>query len=290
MARDPLKIVGKPKPTPAEREQAEALAKATGRPAKFCRTALLEAGGDEAKARALMDDAEFVRLHTDFDFSAMRALGDNPMALVEYMMRQQAVHAGRSEADLAADPNFRQAMADAAILEAERPKREAHERRVREAKGRKLDDPVFGPLAWDSVWEGRADVPGFGEIPVLIDTDREMDDVATPPGDEHRKAFTAFLGAAGQLHAEVERANFEYFQRVRPNYDAPGWYVPDVKDAAALWDELSDPSVYVPMQDGKSWRVELTWGCTWDEEHGHAVYVEGGRVVNVGIQGEGYEP
>ena len=66
--------------------------------------------------------------------------------------------------------------------------------------------------------------------------------------------------------------------------------MPDVKDAAALWDELSNAALFIPLQDGKSWRVELTWGCTWDKEHGHAVYVEGGRVVNVGIQGEGYEP
>ena len=218
MARDPLKIVGKPKPTPAEREQAEALAKATGRPAKFCRTALLEAGGDEAKARALMDDPEFVRLHTDFDFSAMRALGDDPMALAEYAMRQQAIHAGRSEADLVADPNFQRVRAGVARLEADRPKREALERRDRKAKGSKLHDPVFGPLKWDGSWEGQADVPGFGKLPILIDTDRGMDDVATPPVDEHRRAFTSFMRTAEKLHAKVEKANFEYFKRVRPTY------------------------------------------------------------------------
>jgi hypothetical protein len=44
--KDPLKIIGQPPPTEAERQQVMAFAEATCRPAKFCRAALIEAKGD----------------------------------------------------------------------------------------------------------------------------------------------------------------------------------------------------------------------------------------------------
>ena len=288
MAKDPLKIIGKPNPTPEERAQAEALSRQSGRPAKMCRAALLEANNDVARATALLDDPEFVRLNTDFDLGEMaRLASENPMAMAEYMMLQHAAHAGKSEADMGEDlARVRQA---GAAYEAERPNRESYERRERQAKGSKLRDPVFGQLTWDTFWSGKVDVPGFGKLPVSVETDVEPYAVATPPGDEHREALKKFIGAAGKLLPKVEKANFEYFQRVRDNYAEGGGEVPDVRKAGDLWKELSSPGLHVPPQDGESWRVELTWNCSWDEEHGHAVYIEGGKVVNVGIQGEGYE-
>ena len=290
MAKDPLKIIGHPNPTPAEREQAEALAKASGRPSKFCRAALLEAGGDPVKARALLEDKQFILMNTDFDLNAMESLGDNPMALMDYVLRQQAAHAGKSEAELHADPNVKRLRRGLAAYEAERPQREAHERRVKKTKGTKLTDPVLGRLTWDLGWERRVDVPAFGKMDLHVDTDREADDIATPPTDAHRNAFTAFMRVAEKLYPKVENANFKYWQRVRPAYEAPGWDLPNPKDARALWKALSHPTLYIPLQDGKSWRAELSWACDWDVEHGHAVYIKGGRIVNVGIQGEGYEP
>jgi hypothetical protein len=288
MPKDPLKIIGKPNPTPEERAQAEALAKQTGRPAKMCRAALLEANHDVAKATALLDDPEFVRMNTDFDLGEMaRLASDNPMAMAEYMMRQQAAHAGKSDADLGED--LQQVQKAAADYEAERPNREAYERREREARGRKLRDPVFGELTWDTLWEGEVEVPGFGRLPITVDADTEPYAVATPPGDEHREALTKFLAAAAKLRAKIEKANFQYFKRVRDNYADGHGDVPDVRTAADLWDELSSPALHVPVQDGAAWRVEMTWNCSWDEEHGHAVYIEGGKVVNVSIQGDGYE-
>jgi hypothetical protein len=288
MPKDPLKIIGKPNPTPEEREQAEALAKRTGRPAKMCRAALLETKHDVKKATALLDDPEFVRMNTDFDLGKMaRLAADNPMAMAEYMMRQHAAHAGMSEEDLGDE--FKQVQSDAAAYEAERPNRKAYEKREREARGRKLQDPVFGKLTWDTLWSGRVEVPGFGRLPVTVDADTEPYAVATPPGEEHREALTKFLAAAEKLRPKIEKANFDYFKRVRDIYAEGGGDVPDVRKAADLWDELSSPELHVPVQDGKSWRVEMTWNCSWDEEHGHAVYIEGGKVVNVSIQGDGYE-
>jgi hypothetical protein len=122
-------------------------------------------------------------------------------------------------------------------------------------------------------------------MPLSVETDREPNDIATPPADEHRAALQQFLAVANDVHAKVERANNEYINRVRHVYADD---LPDVNVAADLWEELSSPALHIPPQDGKAWRVELAWNCSWDPEHGHAVYIEGGEVVNVGIQGEGW--
>ena len=289
MPKDPLKIIGQPNPTPEERAQAESLAEKTGRPAKMCRAALLQANHDELKAKALLDDPEFVRMNTDFDIGEMsRLAADNPMKMAEYVMAQHAAHAGKPEAELGYDVKQIRTAADA--YEKERPKRETYEKEVKKATGRKLDDPVFGSLTWDTFWEGTVDVPGFGKLPVTVETDVETYAVATPPAAEHRRAMTNFLAAAATLRPKIEKANFEYFQRVRDNYAEGHGKVPDVRKPADLWKELSSPALHVPAQDGKAWRVEMTWECSWDDEHGRAVYIEGGKVVNVSIQGDGYEP
>ena len=49
------------------------------------------------------------------------------------------------------------------------------------------------------------------------------------------------------------------------------------------------PHVGGPGELGHCFPVdELHWNCSWDEEHGHAVYVKDGEVVNVDIPGEGW--
>jgi hypothetical protein len=181
MAKDPLKIVGQPNATPEERLQAESLSRETGRPAKMCRAALLQAGHDVNKAKALLDDPEFVRMNTDFDLGAIARLADNPMKAVEYTMLQQAAHAGKSEADLGKDLKRVRKVGDK--YEAQRPKVEEYERRVKEAKGREITDPAFGRLTWDSLWEGTVNVPEFGKVRVTVEADAKKWDVATPPGD-----------------------------------------------------------------------------------------------------------
>jgi hypothetical protein len=114
------------------------------------------------------------------------------------------------------------------------------------------------------------------------------DNVATPPSDAHRAAFEAFRDSAQRLYAAVEQANFKYFRRMRPDLieDFGPEFVPDVKDAAALWKELGNPTLHLPMQRGTSWHVEITWACSWDSEHGHAAYIASGNVRRVGLQGE----
>jgi hypothetical protein len=254
----------------------------------MCRAALLQANHDAAKARALLDDSEFVRMNTDGDLGDLaRLAAENPMKMVESMMARHAGHAGKSEAELGYD--VKQVRAAAEVYERQKPKLEAYEKQVEEAKGRKVNDPVFGELTWDTFWEGEVDVPGFGKLRLSIDADAEAHAVATPPGDAHRQAMTRFLAAAQRLRPRIEKANFEYFQRVRENYAEGGGDVPDVREPADIWKEHFSPALHIPVQDGEAWRVELNWECSWDEEHGHAVYIEGGKVVNVSIQGDGYE-
>jgi hypothetical protein len=59
----------------------------------MCRATLLQANHDVARAKALLEDPEFVRMSTDFDLGEMAKLGeDNPMRMVEHMMLQQGAH------------------------------------------------------------------------------------------------------------------------------------------------------------------------------------------------------
>lgn len=286
--KDPLRIIGQPNPTPTEREQAETLALASGRPAKMCRAALIQAGGDDAKARTLLDDEEFIRLNTDYDINLIGKLaGDNPMKAMQYFIEQHALHAGGLTADQKKE--YKAAGKRVKQYEKRRSKMEAHEKQVKAATGTAMVDPVLGKLRWDTLWEGKADVPPFGKLPFAIETDKGMYDVATPPSAPHRKAFEQFVAAAEKLRPAIEKANFEYFQRVRSNYEDSGMKPPKITSATALWKHLRSIALHIPHQDGKAWRVALSWNCSWDEEHGHAVYIEGGRIVNVSIQGDGYD-
>jgi hypothetical protein len=152
------------------------------------------------------------------------------------------------------------------------------------ARGVKLDDPVLGPLKWDGAeWEGGdVAVPPFGKMRLTLANTRKT------VGDAQRAAFACFRGNAKRLRAAIEAANFRYFRRALPDLveDFGAEFVPDVKTATALWKELGPPTLHVPRQSAKSWRVVINWPCTWDEEHGHAAYIRDGRVVKVGMQGE----
>ena len=273
MSKDPLKIIGKPNPTPEERAAAEALSKQSGRPPKLCRAALLEANHDVGRASALLNDGKFLLWNAETDDLEM-------MSLAQRLMREQS----------GSPPDPHAATIDFSAVQKGYAAVEAYDQQARKARGKKLKDPVLGLLKWDTFWHGKLDVPGFGKLPLTVETDRD-DDLATPPGDSHYKAVLRFTAESEKLRPKIEKANFAYYKRVRPNYDdGIGKPPPVVSKSSDLWKELRTPAVHVPLQDGKSWRVELTWNCSWDEEHGHAVYIEGGKVVNVSIQGDDFEP
>ena len=266
----------KPDPTAEELAAAEALAKQTGWPVTMCRAALQYADGDAAKAAACFEDWKFITYNTDYGDPAAVKMAD---AFCRRRAKEMMRRVPTAE-------EVRALEAQQATL----ARMEEWDKRAEKAKGTKLKDPVFGALKWDLMWEGKAMVPPFGKVDLTILTDDMVETIATPPDEAQREAFKAFVAAADKLYPAIEKANFRYFRRMQPTYDEAFGpeRVPDVKNAADLWKELGRPTLHIPLQEGKAWRVELNWGCSWDEEHGHAVFIEGGKIVRVGQQGDGW--
>jgi hypothetical protein len=279
VAKDPLGILGHPLPTPAERKATQALAKAMNRPPKLCRRALIKAGQDLAVAKKLLNDPNFCRRHVEYDIGVMSKFR-NPYEGRQYYLRQEAIYLGRSEKDIAPEIAKLQRQAEQYNKQRQKAKKEG-------ARPSTLKDPVLGNLKWkDLAWEGRVVVPGFGKLPLTVETDHF--DPRQPPSDKHRIALKSLLASARKLRKAVEQANFNYLQRVRENYEDSDMPVPKVSSPEKLWRYLSSPGLIIPLQRGKSWRIELVWNCTWDEEHGHLVGIRDGKVAHVGLQGEGW--
>ena len=279
MKAKPIKVVLTGDPTPAERAAAEALATQTGWPVSMCRAALQYADGDAARAAACFEDWQFITYNTDYSDPAAVKKAD---AFCRRRAKEMAPRVSPAAKARASDPQ--QAMP---------APRNGRDERTEEAKGTKLEDAVFGVLTWNDLWEGQATVPPFGRVEVTVETDDATDATdatATPPDDGHRSAFTAFLAAAETLYPAIENANFRYFRDMWSTYTEAmeAAHLPDVGRAADLWKELGRTRVHVPPQHGRAWRVELDWGCTWDPEHGHAAFIEGGTIVHVGQQGEAW--
>jgi hypothetical protein len=279
VAKDPLGILGHPLPTPAERKTVEALAKQLNRPPKLCRRALMKSNYDRAGATKLLNDPDFCRRHIEFDPAVMGRFR-NPYEGQQYYLRQEATYLGRSEKDIA--PKLAKLQ-----KQAEQYDKQRQQARQKGQRPSKLKDPVLGNLTWkDLAWEGRVVVPGFGRLPLTVETDHF--DPRQPPSEKHQTALKKLIASGSSLRKKVEQANFKYLQRVRKNYEDSDMPVPKVSSPEKLWRYLRSPALIIPLQRGKSWRVELTWNCTWDEEHGHLVGIRDGKVVHVGLQGEGW--
>ncbi|MEO6436603.1 MAG: hypothetical protein ABIP55_12705 [Tepidisphaeraceae bacterium] len=274
MAKDPLKIMGVRDPTLKERKQAEALSKQVGWSLKLCRWALVEAHGNVAKAVALLQKQSFIVNHADYDDVVEGRK-------VDAFVRKRA-------AEKAAQGPTEEQRREAVQFEAGQARLREYNKRAAKARGTMLNDPVFGTIKWDEFWEGCATFPAFGKMDFTIETGAAPGDVAVPPTDGYRVAFEGFRASAERLYAAVQQANFKYFRRVRPEYvrSFGAEYVPNVKSATDLWKELGRPTLHLPPQRGKSWRVEINWSCSWDEEHGHAAYIRDGKVARLGLQGE----
>ena len=273
-AKDPMWIMGMRDPTPKERQQVETLATQTGWSLKLCRWALDDARGNFDKAATLLQDGGFVARHADYDNAAETKKAD---ALCRKWFAAKAAQAPT-----------KQQLRQFADFEAGQARLREYDQRAAKARGATLNDPVFGTIKWDEFWEGHATFPAFGKMDFMIETDESPENVATPPTDGHRAAFEAFRDSAERLYAAAEQANFKYFRRVRADLveDFGAEFVPDVKTAVALWNELGEPTLLIPPQSAKSWRVVINWSCTWDEEHGHAAYIRAGKIARVGLQGE----
>lgn len=294
--KDPLKIIGQPPPTEAERQQVMAFAEATGRPAKFCRAALIEAKGDETEAKRLIDDAAFVRMHTDFDFAAMRNLAKDPAAIIEYVARQQMTHAGKSEAEIA-QATAQQQQEAAAYSKQEEAFRKRERQRQKKVRGQTVDDPVFGQLTHDEYcWTGTIDLPPFGEGLELNVEPPEQADELVYPTRRQQETFERFRAKAEARYRQAERAHFELFRGVRPQLIdeqqqmaqvMPEWNedpVPDPQKPADIWAQVDgDPTLIVgPDNDSDPIAITLGYEVAWDPEHGSYLRFERGRVVQAG--------
>ncbi|WP_419184531.1 DUF6985 domain-containing protein [Botrimarina mediterranea] len=273
-----------------------AFAEATGRPAKFCRAAILEAKGDETEAMRLIQDEAFVRLHTDFDFDAMFKLAANPAAIMEYTTRQEMTHAGKSEAEIAqATAELKQELAECTEREAAFKKRERQ--RVKKVLGKIVDDPVFGRLAHDGYsWSGTINLPPFGEGIELIVEPPEPTEELVYPTRRQREVFARFRAQAETRYRQAERAHFESFREVRPQLVneqehmvslVSNWTVdpvPDPQEPADIWAQIEgEPTLIVgPDIGGNPVAITLAYEVAWDPEHGNYLRFESGCVVQIG--------
>lgn len=295
-ASDPLKVTGQPPPTEAERRQIMAFAESTGRPAKFCRYALIEAKGDEGEARRLIDDEEFLRLHTDFDFDVMSALGNNPAAIMQYVTRQEMTHAGRSEAEISRTTMERVGeVAEYTKQVAASMKRER--KRLKKVAGQTVDDPLFGRLTHDGYsWTGTLELPPFGRGLELIVELPDFADQVVYPSQRQRQVVDRFRSTAATRYRQTERALFETFRKVRTQLVneqehmvrlMPNWVsepIPDPAIASDIWPQVDGaPTIVVgPDTDNGPVAITLAYSVAWDPEHGNHIRFESGRVVQAG--------
>ncbi|MEO0587600.1 MAG: hypothetical protein AAF078_08165 [Planctomycetota bacterium] len=292
MLNDPMRIRGQPMLTPEERAKVEALAEATGRPLKFCRTALIEANWDEPKARELIEDPAFVSRNTDFDLGKLMGLMSKPDDLVGYITQQKAVHEGKSDEEAAAESAAK--MAEINTFREEELERDKEIAAFKQrTTGKTLTDVVFGELTFDLGWEGHIDVPGLGEgTEVSVEIDPASPD-AHEPTEAQREAMRKLLANATSLRDEIERATVAHYEEMKENFrltmfdeDDIAENVPDLDQPSDIWPLLLDepPALRVafPAPGDPVW-ITIGFACTWDEEHGHEVYVMDGKLGTPGI-------
>lgn len=268
----------------------ELLRKQSGLSAKVCEKALKEHHGDiEAALEALARSGKLDPMRMD------------PRTVPETLLGEAAIeYAFRGMKELGAGPAIikqvrQQISADGAdaIQQAGRMARMSAAARQKEKRlrGKKLKDKVFGTLEWNVWWEGKARLPSLGKnVALSVESDE-----GEPPTKEQQQAYQSLQAMDDSLREAVEQASYRYYRKVRPNYleqfdedESPG-KMPQLSEAADIWRLSSRPTVHIPAAQGKGWRAELGFNCSWDEEHGHEVVLRNGKVVHVSVQGEGWE-
>ena len=266
------------------------LAESTGRPAKFCRQALLQAGGDEAAAKVLMDDPKFVRLHMDVDLGSLMKAAADPALFTREVSRTLSEHGGLSvEATRESEAQAERR------TKVEIEEQEAAEARAEAARYRGeslITDEVFGILHHDTLWVGEVEAPGFADpLELTVDGSRGFNTPDGAPTERQRASWlrVAALGPGG-LRDAIERASFDHYRSVAEDYrtyldpEEVDEAVPRLTRSSQIWALFDgDPDVGVAADSPDSpVRVSIGFSCTWDEEHGHYVHFENGVVVAAG--------
>src|SRR5258706_5507021 len=150
---------------------------------------------------------------------------------------------------------------------------------------RKMDDPVFGKLKWDSLWEGKVNVKALGGNVVLhIYSDRIT--------DAERTVFQNFLRDQDLIRQMLEEAVFDYYNKVKYVYrdglspSRAARDVPEIEDPGSIWRLLETATVIILETPKETPRIAVAWNCTWDDEHGVQAVLSEGRVVHVSVIGD----
>ena len=149
-----------------------------------------------------------------------------------------------------------------------------------------LDDPVFGKLVFDSLWDGRVRVEPFGEIAVLIDAGAKDD----PPTDAQRQAVIELQERMPQLIGAVHQAIYKYYCDHRDQYVELAFDPEEDTPVLSSVDEVNKVLQSPPLLVVQSHRqrelpeLKLRWNVTFDLEHSLYVALIGSELQQVGIE------
>ena len=149
---------------------------------------------------------------------------------------------------------------------------------------KEIDDPVFGRLTFDIIWEGRIEIEPFGVIQVTVDGGNE----GKPPSDVQRAAVADLQSRTADLHMQILGAVFSHYCSHRDQYLAlavnPDHDVPGLSSAEEITTVLKGrPRLSVACHRlGEPPTLKLRWNSTFDDEHGITVYLVDGMVREVG--------
>lgn len=153
---------------------------------------------------------------------------------------------------------------------------------------KEITDPVLGHLVFNTFWEGQRQTRWFGLVRLSIDTSPNEWTIAdNPPSESHRQALLQFLNAERDVFDRVQQALFDLYNQVKQSarefltiLGRPE-QVPDLGNPKEIWSLLSDAGLHIPRQDDEGWRIELSWNCLWDEEHGVRMKLLNGEVDEI---------
>ena len=78
----------------------------------------------------------------------------------------------------------------------------------REPMRTRINDPAFGKLRWDAIWQGHVTGSAFGKrVPLVVEV---FDDHAEPSTAQH-EAFAEYRRVEGKVFWQVERMLFDFF-------------------------------------------------------------------------------
>ncbi|MEO0477807.1 MAG: hypothetical protein AAF085_17840 [Planctomycetota bacterium] len=154
-----------------------------------------------------------------------------------------------------------------------------------------MDDIIeFGDvtLHWDDfAWSGTIAQPPFPSLygaELLVET-RDEEQIA--PSDQQITAWQNLCQYKPTVQLAVLQATFEYYQKMRPQYAkaGPEWIanMPELERPDQLTDRIGLNTVNLSWPyDEQPVRVGLSFGCTWEREHGIGVVLVDNKVIDIG--------